>query len=144
MNVPRGVLVQRHTLQQYVVVLLTLKLRQINDLVYVPLYFERVRVHLLTDFALETLPVKRPHVLIIDIRCLLLLLDVEPLLEALEVDEANGSFTLAGDDEGVGGVVLRDPADTALNLVLVTIVLQILHTRHLLHLIQIIILQLSF
>ena len=77
---------------------------------------ERVREHLLADFALESLPVEGAHVLSLVRRMLLLLLRLQPVLEALEMDETDGAGTLARDNQRVAILFVVRPADTALHL----------------------------
>jgi len=120
MDIPRSILVQRHGFEKNVV---TRSLRRnfiglIDNLVDNWSNLECVWVHLLTDFALESLPVETPHVLVLGTWWLLLLLSEHPRLEALEMDKTDGSSALASDNQGVGLVVLVAPADTALDLVL--------------------------
>ena len=58
MDVSRGVLVQRHGLEENIVVVIIHLLRKVNDLVYVSPYLKGVWIHLLADFALKTLPIE--------------------------------------------------------------------------------------
>jgi hypothetical protein len=74
MDVSGSVLVQRHRLKQNIVVVAGHLLRKINDLVYRPLDFEGVGIHLLAYLAFETLPVEGTDVLVLSIWWLLLLL----------------------------------------------------------------------
>ena len=76
---------------------------------------------MLADFTLETLPVERSHVLILGIWRLLLLLGQHPVLEALEVNETNGTLALASNDQGVLCVFLGTPANSALNVFFILI-----------------------
>ena len=120
MDIPRSILVQRHGFEKNVV---ARSLRRnficlIDNLVDNWSNLKSVRVHLLTDFALESLPVKTPHILVLGTWWLLLLLGEDPRLEALEMDETDGSSALASDNQGVGLIIFIAPADTALNLVL--------------------------
>jgi len=120
MDIPRSILVQRHGFEKNVV---ARSLRRnfiglINNLVDNWSNLKGVGVHLLTDFALESLPVKTPHILVLGTWWLLLLLGEDPRLEALEMDETDGSSALASDNQGVGLIIFIAPADTALNLVL--------------------------
>lgn len=77
---------------------------------------KRVREHLLADFALESLPVEGAHVLSLVRRMLLLLLRLQPVLEALEMDETDGACALARDNQRVAILFVARPADTALHL----------------------------
>ena len=77
---------------------------------------------MLADLALESLPVERSHILILGTWRLLLLLSKNPGLEALEMDETDGTSAFAGDNQWVGLIVLITPTDSALNLVLRSIV----------------------
>jgi len=120
MDIPRSILVQRHGFEKNVV---ARSLRRnfiglINNLVDNWSNLKSVGVHLLTDFALESLPVKTPHILVLGTWWLLLLLGEDPRLEALEMNKTDGSSALASDNQGVGLIVFIAPADTALNLVL--------------------------
>lgn len=124
MDIPRGILVQRHGLEQDVVTrrlsgdLVSL----INNLVDGWSHLEGVWIHLLADLALESLPVERSHILVMGTRGLLLLLSENPGLQALEMDETDGASALACDNQRVGGVVLITPADSALDLILGSVV----------------------
>mmetsp|Transcript_5149 Transcript_5149/g.8748 ORF Transcript_5149/g.8748 Transcript_5149/m.8748 type:complete len:261 (+) Transcript_5149:677-1459(+) len=142
MDVPGGVLVEGHGLEEDVVVLgLGGDLvDEVDDLVDGVRDLERVGVHLLADLALEALPVEGAHVLVHGVGRLLLLLGQHPALQALEVDQAYRSFALAGQDEGVGRVVLVAPADSALDLV--RGVVQVLGALHLHGLTQLLLVQL--
>lgn len=141
MDVSRRVFVKRHRLEQNIVVVIVHLLRQVNDLVNIPLDFESVRVHLLADLALETLPVERTYILVLSIWRLLLLLCQHPVLQTLEMNQAYGTFAFAGDDQWVGIVLLRTPANSALDLILIT-VLKILHSLDLLSLFQLLVVEL--
>lgn len=79
-NISGGILVERHGLQENIVVVIVHLLREIDDLVDVSLNLEGIRVHLLADLAFETLPVEGPNVLVLSIRWLLLLLCQHPIL----------------------------------------------------------------
>ena len=74
---------------------------------------------------------------------LLLLLGQNPGLEALEVDETDGTSALACDNEGVSLIVLVSPADSALNLVLRSII-NILGALHLHCFSQLLVIKLLF
>lgn len=118
-NVSRGVLVQRHRLQQNVVVA---SLRgdfvdKIDNLVDGFVDFEGVWVHLLADLAFEALPVERPNVLVLGAGRLFLFLGKHPGLQALEVDQAHRTLALTSEDQRVRGVLIVSPADSALDLV---------------------------
>ena len=78
MNVSRSVLIQRHGLEQNIVVVIVHFL--VNDLVYRSPYFECVWVHLFTDLTFETLPVEGANVLVLGIWWFLLLLSQHPVL----------------------------------------------------------------
>ena len=80
MDVSRGVFVQRHRLKQDVVVssLRCDFVGQINNLVDSLLDLESIWVHLLTNFALESLPVEGSDVLLALVHLLLLLLGEDP------------------------------------------------------------------
>lgn len=80
MDIPRSILVQRHGFEKNVV---ARSLRRnfiglINNLVDNWSNLKSVGVHLLTDFALESLPVKTPHILVLGTWWLLLLLGEDP------------------------------------------------------------------
>ena len=91
---------------------------------------------MLADFTLETLPVERSHVLILGIWRLLLLLGKHPVLEALEVNETNGTLALASNDQGVLCVFLGTPANSALNLVFGAVLAEVLDSLDLLGLLE--------
>lgn len=74
MDVSGGVLVQRHRFEQNIVVVAGHLLRKINDLVYRPLNFEGVWIHLLAYLTFETLPVEGTDVLVLSVWRLFLLL----------------------------------------------------------------------
>lgn len=97
MDVSGGVFVKRHGLQQNVVAsgVLGNLLMQIDNLVDLLLDLKRVGVHLFADFALEALPVVRAHIHICGTWSFELLLGEDPVLEALEVDNSNGSLAFA-------------------------------------------------
>ena len=123
-DVPRGVLVQRHGLQQDVVAvgLSGDLIGLIDNLVDGGTNLESVWVHLFAYLTFESLPVERSDILVLSTWWLLLLLGEHPRLQALEVDETDGASALAGDDEWVRSVILVTPADPALNLVLARII----------------------
>lgn len=77
---------------------------------------------MLADLTLESLPVERSHILVLGTWRLLLLLSENPGLEALEMDESHGSSALAGDNQRVGLIILVAPTDSALNLVLGSVI----------------------
>lgn len=143
-NVPRRVLVQRHRLQQYVIVFDIHLLRQVNDLVYRPADFESIWVHLFADFTFETLPVKRAYVLVLGIWWFFLFLSENPILETLEVDETDSTLALASDNERIVGVLLGTPANSALNLVLVAVVAEILNSLDFLSFFEFLVVKLTF
>ena len=80
MDVTRSIFVQRHRLKQDVVVssLRSDFIGQINNLVDSFLYLESIWVHLLTNFALKSLPIERSDVLLALVHLLLLLLGKDP------------------------------------------------------------------
>ena len=90
-DVPRGVLVQRHRLKQDIVSSLCLGnlVGHINNLENSLFNLEGVWIHVFADLALESLPVEGPHVLSRLGDRLLLLLGQNPRFEALEVDQAH-------------------------------------------------------
>ena len=62
MDISGVVLIQRHGLEQNVVVVVRGDvLRDVDDLVNLFAYLKRVWVHLLADLALESLPVEASH-----------------------------------------------------------------------------------
>jgi hypothetical protein len=119
MDIAGVVFVKRHRLKQNVVAVVAIDvLGDVNYFMDGVSDLEGVWVHLLADFALKTLPVEASHVgLGAVLRSLLLLLRLQPVFQALEVDEADRAFALAGDDKRVFGRLLGGPADAALNLV---------------------------
>lgn len=118
MDVSRGVLVQRHGLEENIVVVIIHLLRKVNDLVYVSPYLEGVWIHLLANFALKTLPIEGSHILVLSIGRLLLLLGEHPVLKALEVNQADGTLALASNNQWICWVLFGTPANSALNIVL--------------------------
>ena len=117
MDVSGSVLVERHGLQEDVV---TVSLRcdfisLIDDFVDGLTNFESVWIHLLANFAFESLPVERPNVLVLSTRWLFLLLSENPTLQAIEVDKTHSTLAFACNDKGVGLVILVSPADSALD-----------------------------
>lgn len=143
MNVPRRVLVQRHGLQQYVIVIDIHLLRQVNDLVYRPADFESIWVHLFADFTFETLPVKRAYVLVLGIWWFFLFLSENPVLQTLEMDEADSTLALASDDQGIVGIFLGTPANSALNLVLRAVMAKVLNSFDFLSLFEFLVVKLA-
>lgn len=95
------------------------------------------------DFTFETLPVKRAYVLVLGIWWFFLFLSENPVLEALEVNEADCALALASDDQGIVLVFLGAPADSALNLVLRAIMTKVLNTFHFLSLFQFLVVKLA-
>ena len=91
MHITGVVLVERHGLEQNVVVVVVVNvLGDVHNLVDVLLDLERIWVHLLADFALKAFPVEASHVALSAVlRSFLLLLRLQPVLQALEVDEAD-------------------------------------------------------
>ena len=81
-DVPRGVLVQRHGLQQNVVVVCLGGdfVRQINDFVNFLPNFKRIGVHLLADLTFKSLPVEGPDIHVLGGEGFLLLLSKHPVL----------------------------------------------------------------
>ena len=118
MHITGVVLVKRHGLEQNVVVVVVVNvLGDVHNLVDVLLDLERVWVHLLADFALEALPVEASHIALSAVlRSFLLLLRLQPVLQALEVDEADRALALACNNQWVVLRLLGRPADAALNL----------------------------
>ena len=104
--------------------------------------FEGVWIHLLAYLTFETLPVKRAYVLVLGIWWFFLFLSQHPVLQALEVDETNGTSALASNDKRIVGVFLRTPADSALDLVLVGII-KILNTFHFLSFLEFLVIELA-
>ena len=90
---------------------------KINNLIDLHADFERVWVHLLADFTLESLPVIGADVLVSGTWTFELLLCENPVLKALEVNDTNRSLTLAGNDKGVLVIVFCTPANSALDLI---------------------------
>lgn len=119
MDVSGSILVERHGLQKDVV---TVSLRcdfisLIDDFVDSLTNFESVWIHLLANFAFESLPVERPNVLVLSTGWLFLLLSENPTLEAIKVDKTHSTLAFACNDKGIGLVILVSPADSALNRV---------------------------
>ena len=71
-----------------------------------------IAVALLADFALKLFPVVTSHVLAVHLRVPLAL---DPVLEALEVDEAHRAAALARQNERVGLLLLGAPAEAAID-----------------------------
>jgi hypothetical protein len=141
MNVSGSVLVQGHGLEENIVVVIIHLLGKIDDLVYASLYLEGVWIHLLADFTLKTLPVEGSHILVLSIGWLLLLLGEHPVLQALEVNQANRTLALASNNQWVCGVLLRTPTNSALNIVL-TAILEVLDTFDFLGLLEFLVVEL--
>lgn len=119
MDVSGSILVERHGLQKDIV---TVSLRcdfisLIDDFVDSLTNFESVWIHLLANFAFESLPVERPNVLVLSTGWLFLLLSENPTLEAIKVDKTHSTLAFACNDKGIGLVILVSPADSALNRV---------------------------
>ena len=89
----------------------------IDDFVDCLINFESVWIHLLANFTFESLPVERPNVLILSTWWFLLLLSKDPTLQALEMDQTNGSFAFACNDERIRRIIFISPADSALDLI---------------------------
>ena len=117
-------------------------LRQVDDLVDRPLNFESVWVHMLADFTFETLPVKRAYVLVLGIWWFFLFLSQHPVLQTLEMDETDGTFTLASNNQWIRGVLLRTPANSALNILLI-LGAEVLDTLDLLSFFEFLVVELS-
>ena len=103
MDIPRSILVQRHGFKKNIV---TRSLRRnfiglIDNLVDNWSNLECVWVHLLTDFALESLPVERSHILVLSAWWFFLLLCEDPTLQALKMDQTHCSFALASHNKRV-------------------------------------------
>jgi hypothetical protein len=124
MDISRSILVERHWLQQDIVSrgLSGNLVCLINNLVNSRSNFESVWIHLFANLALESLPVEWPHILVLSTWWFLLLLSKNPGLEALEMDETHWSLTLAGDNERIGLIILVTPTNSALNLILTSII----------------------
>ena len=123
MDVSGSVFVEWHGLQENVV---TVSLRcdfisLIDDFVDGLTNFESVWIHLLANFAFESLPVERPNVLILSTGWFFLLLSENPTLEAIEVDQTHSTLAFACNDKWIGRVILVSPADSALDVVHFTI-----------------------
>lgn len=119
MDVSGSVLVEGHGLQKNVV---TVSLRcdfisLIDDFVDSLTNFESVWIHLLANFAFESLPVERPNVLVLSTGWLFLLLSENPTLEAIKVDKTHSTLAFACNNKGIRLVILISPADSALNSV---------------------------
>ena len=89
------------------------------------------------------LPVERAHVLILAVRWLFLFFSEHPVFQALEMDETYGTSALAGSDQWVLGVFLWTPADSALDLVFVTIIANVLNSLDLLSLLEFLVVKFS-
>lgn len=79
--------------------------------------FESVWIHLLANFTFESLPVKRPDILVLSAWWFFLFLSEDPTLQTLEVNETDGTLAFACNDEWVLLVIFVAPADSALDLV---------------------------
>lgn len=100
---------------------------------------------MLADLTFETLPVEGSYVLVLSIWWLLLFLCQHPILKALEVNQTNGTLAFACDDKWVSFILLRTPADSALNLILTSsIKLKIFETLDLLSLFEFLVIKLTF
>lgn len=105
MNVSGGVLVERHRLQQDIVVIIIHVVREVNDFVNRLADFESVWVHMFADLALEPLPIEGADALVLGIWWLLLLLCHNPVFETLKVDKSYRSLASACDDKWVLGII---------------------------------------
>ena len=111
MDVSRSVFVKRHGLEQDVVGtrgLLDL-LRHVDNFEDSLVDFESIWIHVFADLTLEPFPVEGPDILGGLIDRLFLLLSENPTLEALEVDQTDGSLALACQNKGVGLLVFLIP-----------------------------------
>ena len=144
MDVSRSVLVKRHRFKQNVIVFHIHLFWQVDDLVNRPTNLERVWIHMLADFALETLPVEWAHVLILSIWWFFLFLSKHPVFETLEMNETNGTSALAGDDKRIVLILFRAPTNSALDLIFCSLITKILHSFDLLSLFKFLIIELSF
>lgn len=117
MNVSRSIFVKRHRLKKNVVVVNIHLLGEIYYLVYVSTNLEGVWVHLFTNFTFETLPVERAYVLVLSIWWFLLFLCKHPILQALEMNKTYSTFAFTGNNQGIVGIFLAAPTNSALNLV---------------------------
>ena len=120
MNVSGRILVKGHGLQQDIVSALSLLdfLRHVDDLEDSFVDFEGIWIHVFANFTFKSLPVEGPDVLGGLIDRLLLLLSQNPTLEALEVDQTDGTLALASQNKGVGlFVLLIAPTDSALYVI---------------------------
>ena len=122
-HISRVVLVERHRFEQDVVVRVASDvLVDVDYLEDLSANLEGVGVHLLADLALKTLPVEGPDTGSGSrLRAFLLLLRLQPVLETGEVDETDGAFALASHDQRVLGSLVRAPADSALNVLLLSL-----------------------
>ena len=113
-NVATCVLVERHRLQQDVLAAL-FRLLDVDQFEKRLTFLENVRVALLTDLTFKLLPVVACHVLAVLFNVPLRL---KPAFEALIVNQADRSGTLARQDQRVVFSLLRTPTEATLNLIL--------------------------
>jgi len=100
MNVSRSILVKRHRLKKNVVtVSLSCNfISLIDNFVDSLTNLEGVWIHLLANFAFESLPVKRPNILVLSTWWFFLFLSKYPTLKALEVNKTYSTFAFACND----------------------------------------------
>ena len=98
-------------------------LRNINNLVDSVIDLKGVWIHLFADLTFKLLPVEASYICDWDF---LLFLQLQPLLEAVEVNEAYGARALARHNQRILGVRLTSPADAALILLLLSAIVEIL------------------
>ena len=63
--------------------------------------FKSVRIHVFANFAFESLPVERSHILVLSAWWFFLLLCEDPTLQALKMDQTHCSFALASHNKWV-------------------------------------------
>lgn len=117
MNISRSILVKGHRFQENIVVVVVHLLREIDNLVDGPLDLEGVGVHLLANLAFETLPIEWANVLVLSVWWFFLFLSKNPILQALEMNQTDGTFAFACNNQWIVWVLLRWPANSALNLI---------------------------
>lgn len=103
MDVSRSVLVQRHGFKKNVVSigLSSDFISLIDDFVDGLSNFKSVRIHVFANFAFESLPVERSHILVLSAWWFFLLLCEDPTLQALKMDQTHCSFALASHNKWV-------------------------------------------
>lgn len=102
---------------------------------------------MLADLALETLPVERAYILVLSVWRFFLLLSENPIFQALEMDKTDSTFAFASYDQWICRVLLRTPANSALNLVFDSInsfLFNILETSNFLSFFEFLVIELSF